>query len=117
MANAGYATVLDGILGPSHFGLLTEGLARCTAPVHYAVLRPDSDTCLARARGRVLESPRHRSALTDEGPIRELWDQFRDLGPIEQFVIDSSALDPRATALLVQERVATGDLRFPAVGP
>ncbi len=114
MANAGYTTVLDGILGPWHFEPLREELAPCTVPVHYAVLRPDADTCLARARGRVLESPEHRDALTDEDPIRRLWEQFRHLGRIESFVIDSSAIDPRTTAVLVQQRIAAGDLRFPA---
>jgi len=115
MANAGFMVVLDGIFGPWHFEPLREELGQCTAAVNYAVLRPDSDTCLVRARGRVLESPQHRDALTDEGPIRHMWDQFRHLGPIEQFVIDNSAIDPRATAILLQKRMVAGDLGFPAV--
>jgi predicted kinase len=115
MANAGFTVVLDGILGPWHFEPLREELAQCTAPVNYAVLRPDSDTCVVRARGRVLESPQHRDALTDEGPIRHIWDQFHHLGPIEPFVIDNSAIDPRATAMLVRKRIAAGELVFPAM--
>lgn len=115
MANAGFTVVLDGILGPWHFEPLREELAQCTAPVNYAVLRPDSDTCLDRARGRVLESPQHQHALTEEEPIRHMWDQFHDLGPIEDFVIDSSAIDPRATAVLVRKRMAAGQLGFPAL--
>jgi predicted kinase len=115
MANAGFTVVLDGILGPWHFEPLREELAQCTAPVNYAVLRPDADTCLARARGRVLESAQHRDALTEEGPIRHIWDQFHDLGPIEEFVIDNSAIDPPATAMLVRKRMAAGDLDFPAL--
>lgn len=114
MANAGFTVVLEGILGPWHFEPLREELARCAVPVNYAVLRPDSDTCLARGRRRPLESPQHRDALTDEGPIRHMWDQFRHLGAIEQFVIDSSAIDPQGTAELVRKRIASGDLRFPA---
>ena len=81
----------------------------------YAVLRPDGDTCLARARARVLESPQHRDALTDEGPIRHMWDQFRRLGPMEKFVIDNSVMDPGVTATLVSERMATGELGFPGL--
>lgn len=115
MANAGFTTILDGILGPWNFEPLREELAQCTAPVNYAVLRPDGDACLTRARGRVLESPLHRDALTDEGPIRHMWDQFRHLGPVEQFVVDSSTMDPRATAVVVRKRMAAGDLCFPAV--
>jgi len=115
MANAGFTVVLDGIIGPWHFEPLREELAQCTAPVHYVVLRPDVDTCLARARGRVLESPQHRDALTEEGPIRHMWDQFQDLGPIEEFVIDNTAMDPRATAMLIQKRMIANDLGFPAL--
>ncbi len=113
MANAGFTVVLDGILGPWHFEALRDELGQCTSPVHYAVLRPDRETCLDRARARVLESPQHRDALTDEGPIRHMWDQFRDLGPIEQFVIDNSTITPRATAELIGKRLASGALRFP----
>lgn len=115
MANAGFAVVVDGIVGPWHFEPLGEELAHCTVPVNYALLRPDSDACLVRARGRALESPQHRDALTDEGPLRHMWNQFDDLGPIEEFVIDNSDIDPGATAVLVQERIAAGELRFPAV--
>ena len=115
MSNAGFTVVLDGILGPWHFEPLVEELAQCTAPVNYAVLRPNSDTCFARARGRVLESPQHRDALTDEDPIRLMWDQFQNLGPIEEFVIDNSEIDPRATAKLIRKRMAAGDLCFPAL--
>jgi predicted kinase len=116
MANAGFTVVLDGIFGPWHFGPLREELAQCTAPVNYAVLRPDTDTCLARARDRVLDSPQHRDALTEEGPIRHMLEQFRNLGPVEKFVIDTSAIDPGATATLVSKRMAAGDLGFPGVG-
>lgn len=117
MANAGFTVVLDGIIGPWHFEPLRKELAQCTAPVNYAVLRPDADTCLARARDRVLDLPQHRDALTDEGPIRHIWEQFRDLGPIEKFVIDNSAMDPVAAAKLVGRRTTAGDLNFLGVDP
>ena len=115
LANAGYSVVLDGIFGPWHFEALREELVHCTAPVNYAVLRPDRDTCLLRARGRVLEAPQHRDALTDEGPIRHMWDRFHDLGPMEEFVIDSSVIDPRVTARLLRQRMDAGELVFPNV--
>ena len=115
MANAGFTVVLDGIVGPWHFEPLKEELAQCTVPVNYAVLRPDGDTCVARAQGRVLESPKHRDALTDEDPIRHMWDQFRHLGSIERFVIDNSAMDPQSTATLIMKLIVAGDLSFPVV--
>jgi cytidylate kinase len=115
MANAGFMTVLDGILGPWHFEPLRDELADCAAPVHYVVLRPGGDTCLVRAQGRVLESEEHRDALTDEHPIRQMWDQFNHLGSIEHYVIDSSEMDPQETAILLRGRIKAGDMRFPAV--
>ena len=114
MANAGYTTVLDGILGPWHFEPLRDELGACMAPVHYAVLRPDGDICLVRAKGRVLESTEHRDALIDEDPIRQMWDQFSHLGPIDRHVIDSSEMDAQATAMLIHDRIKAGGLRFPA---
>ncbi|MGH9079025.1 MAG: hypothetical protein ACRDYE_02900 [Acidimicrobiales bacterium] len=117
MANDGYTTVLEGILGPWHFEPLREELADCRAPAHHAVFRPDSDTCLLRAQERVLEAAKHRDTLPDEDPIRHMWKEFSYLGPLEHFVIDSSALDPQGTAMHLRERVAVGDLVFPAVDP
>jgi hypothetical protein len=113
LANAGYVTVLDGVLGPWHFGPIRDETTDCGVPVHYVVLRPDGDTCLDRARRRVLEAAEHREALTEEGPIRHMWGQFSDLGPFEHHVIDSSELGPEDTARLVEDRIATGDLVFP----
>jgi len=51
LATAGFTTVLDGILGPWHFGPRREESAACKAPVNYVVLRPDGHTYLARAQG------------------------------------------------------------------
>jgi predicted kinase len=117
MANAGFTTVLDGIFGPWHFEALRDEVAASMTPVHYAVLRPDDDTCLFRARARVLESEEHRDALTDEEPIRLMWGQFSRLGPIERYVIDSSEMDPQQTATVLWERLEAGGLRFPDANP
>jgi len=115
VANAGFTTVLDGIVGPWHFEPLREELTACRVGVHYAVLRPDGDTRLLRARARVLEAVEHGDALTEEAPIRRMWDQFSRLGPVERYVIDSSEADPAHTAALLRERIAAGLLYFPAV--
>lgn len=69
---------------------------------------------LRRHVGRV--SYPSRAVVVAEDPIRHMWDQFRAIGPIEKLVIDTSAIDSRATAKLVIERMAAGDLRFPGVG-
>ena len=44
-----------------------------------------------------------------------MWSQFDNLGPIEEFVIDNTTIDPLATAMLVRQRLAAGDLGFPEV--
>ncbi len=112
MANAGYTTVLEGIFGPWHFETLRAELAECRVPVNYVVLRPGIDACLIRARHRVLEGDEHRDALTEEGPIRHMWRQFSDLGGSESHSIDSSDLDARGTALLIQQRIGSDVFRF-----
>lgn len=98
MADAGYLTVLEGIIGPWYLDLVGAELAACSVPVRYFVLRPDVGCCLARAQRRVVEDPRHRDALTDQGPIGVMWDRFADVGVWERCVIDNSDEDPAATA-------------------
>jgi len=79
-------------------------------PCSYVVLRPDLETCLARATGRAGEAPRVEGnpPLTDEGPVRHLWEQFADLGDLEHHAIDTTALDPAATAAAVLDAVRDG---------
>lgn len=114
MAKAGYAAVLEGILGPRHFDQLRAELVECRVPVHYVVLRPRSNICLTRAQGRVLRSDEHRYALTEEEPIRHMWLEFSGLGSFEDHVIDTSGLDVGSTVHLVSERIGAGTLRFPS---
>jgi len=113
MAVAGYATVLDGIVGPWFFDDVRDELAVCSAPVNYVVLRPAVPVCLSRARTRVQEDVRHRHALTDEGPIRHMWEQFAHLGDAERFVLDNSSELPDGTAARVRARLADGSHAFP----
>jgi len=105
----GYTVVVDGIIGPWHLDLVTDGLRRSGGAVHYIVLRPGRDEALARATSRRGDErvPGH-PALVDEVPIRHMWDQFRDLGPYERHVVDNSALDAAATATLVWDRFVSG---------
>ncbi len=108
MAGGGYSTVLEGIIGPWHFDLVRDELATCPVGVSYVVLRPHLDACLARATGRVADGPDQRGALTDEGPIRHMWNEFAHLGDYERCVGDSSTFDPSETADRVFARVGDG---------
>jgi len=108
MADGGYSTVLEGIIGPWHFDLVRDELTTCSVGVSYVVLRPDLDACLARATSRVADGPEHRDALTDEGPIRHMWNQFAHLGGYERCVVDNSMFNPADTSDRVYERVRDG---------
>lgn len=107
MASGGYTTVLEGIIGPWMLDLLTaEARARQVA-VHYVVLRPALEVTLARATSRGGEErvPGH-PALTDEGPIRQMWHQFADLGRYERNALDTTTLDVAETVSRVCSLVA-----------
>ncbi|MGV0812774.1 AAA family ATPase [Mycolicibacterium boenickei] len=93
-AAGGFTTLVDGIVGPwmlHHFQELMGRHPRI--PVHYIVLRPGRETALSRATSR--EGP---NALTDPGPILDLWDQFADLGPLNCHALDTSDEGPGDTA-------------------
>jgi len=95
MAGGGYPVVLDGIIGPWHLDIVATQFESSSVTFHYFVLRPDRHIALARATSRINEERvlGHR-ALTDEGPILHMWEQFADLGEYEDKVIDNSDLDP-----------------------
>ena len=105
MADGGYSTVLEGIIGPWHFDLVRDEMAMCSVGVSYVVLRPHLDACLARATGRGADGSEHRDALTDEGPIRHMWNEFAHLGDYERCVFDSSMFEPPGTADVVCARI------------
>jgi hypothetical protein len=114
-AAGGYGVVFEGVVGPGHLDLALDELHDVDAPVSYAVLRPDLDTCLERATGRAGEVPRvaGNPPLTDEGPVRSLWQRFADLGPYEANVIDTGGIDAGTAAHLVIARLEDGSLRLP----
>jgi len=104
LLRAGYATVLEGIIGPWFFDLVREELKSMDATISYIVLRPPIEDCLFRSVDR-LSDPQHAGALSDEGPIRHLYAQFENLGELERNVIDTGALSIEETVRLI-----TGDL-------
>ncbi len=111
LSQGGYAVVVEGVLGPWNLPLMTDELTRASAEVHYVVLRPAIDVVLARAATRDERTP-GISPLRESGPIRQLWEQFQDLGRYESHVIDSGAGDPDDTATLVWESVVNGTHRL-----
>jgi predicted kinase len=103
MAAGGFPVVLDALVGPWMLDEVLSESERCGVAVHYVVLRPAREIALARAKGRAGdERTVGHPALTDTGPVLQMWDQFADLGPYEDRVIDNSYLDPDATAAAVR---------------
>ncbi len=101
-ASGGYCVIVDGIVGPWFIERFCASAGFASTPIHYLVLRPDQATTVQRARNRGPD------ALTASEPILQMYRQFADIGDYEHHVIDSTALDPTATAERVQEAVATG---------
>jgi predicted kinase len=107
MADGGYAVVLDGIIGPWNLDIATAEFDSRHVKVHYLVLRPARDIALDRATSRIgVQRVLGYPALTEEGPILHMWDQFSELGHYEANVIDNSDLDPEQTATLIWSRVS-----------
>lgn len=94
-AEGGYAVVLDGHWLPDGLEGLTQMCVRRGVPLHYAVLRPDLATCLARVGQRRPGDPEHPEAFA------RLHARFADLGDHEPSVIDAGGSpDDVAAALL-----------------
>jgi adenylate kinase family enzyme len=111
LTGSGYTVILDGIFGPWYLDLVTDGLRRYGADVHYVVLRPGLEVAMERAVSRAPLTP-GIPPLTDEEPIRQMWTLFQNLGPLEHHVIDNGAQDPEETASLVWTRFLNGTDRL-----
>ncbi|MER7248966.1 AAA family ATPase [Kribbella sp. NPDC000426] len=100
-ADGGYDVVVDGVIGP--WFLAPFRAVAGDWRMSYVVLRPDLHTTLRRgqARGGV--------ELTDVDALTGMHGVFADLGELESHAIDTSTLDPAATAAAVRKAVASGD--------
>jgi hypothetical protein len=111
LASGGYTVVMNGIFGPWYLDLVVDEIGRTGVELHYVVLRPDVDVALRRATTRAPLDP-ETAPLTDEGPVRHMWEQFRDLGPLEHHVVDNGAQEPEETANVVWTRFVNGTDRL-----
>jgi gluconate kinase len=111
LSRGGYTVVMNGIFGPWYLDFVTDGLRRHGGDVHYVVLRPGLEVAIERATSRAPLTP-GIPPLTDEEPIRQMWMQFQNLGPLESHVIDNGAQDPEETASVVWTRFVNGSDRL-----
>lgn len=110
-AAGGYLVLLDGIIGPWFLAPFRDRGGRAGVPLHYAVLRPDLDQTLRRARGRSARQ------LHESGPIRGVHRQFGQLGDLERHVLDTSALTAEQTIEALEAALGAGRLRLPPAPP
>lgn len=103
-AIGGYMVVVDGTFFPEGINGLAYWTDRRRVPLHYAVLRPDLDTCLARARQRRPGDPE------DLKELARLHARFVDLGDWEANLVDADGT-PEVVAADVLAAFSSGRLR------
>jgi gluconate kinase len=109
LADGGYQVVVEGIVGPWFLPIVFEELQRGDAKLRYVVLRPDLETCLARATTRAdTERVPGHPPLTASGPIRHMWNQFGELGRYEEHVLDTGAFTGSETAARITTQMSDG---------
>lgn len=99
-ARGGYHVVLDGVVGPWFVDQFVQAARAFDIGMRYVVLRPSEDTTVQRA------VERGHGSLTDPNAVRAMYDQFRELGPYEKHVIDSTGLSSTVTAALVRRAIS-----------
>jgi adenylate kinase family enzyme len=106
-AGGGYLTIIDGIVGPWFLDPFRAATSEKSVALHYIVLRPASaDVTFARVQARGTHG------LKAEGPVRDLFRQFSDLGAFEKHVFDSGAMRAEETAAVLSRKLAAGDFRL-----
>ncbi|RKN05329.1 AAA family ATPase [Streptomyces radicis] len=105
-AAGGYRVIVDGVVGPWFVDPFRAAGREAGVGLHYAVLRPDEETVIARGTARA------GHPLTDPGPIRLMHAQFADLGRYERHAIDTTGQAPGESADVVRGAVAGGGLRL-----
>jgi len=101
-ALGGYEVVLDGIFGPWFLERFLGAAFHHEVDIQYVVLRPDEETCVARATAR------GDGGLTDPEPVRKMYAQLAALGRFERHVLDTADEGPEATAARVLDAVSSG---------
>jgi predicted ABC-type ATPase len=101
---AGYPVVYDGVIGP---WFLAEFLAATgLSQLHYAVLLPSEQRCLARVRSRV------GHGFTDLAAARQVHQQFAEAPIQAQHLVAEPSDQPLDTAALLRARMTDGSLTF-----
>ena len=104
-ADAGYFTVIDGIVIPGWFlEPLRDALRGAGHAVAFSVLRAPLPVCIERARER------ERDPLSKPEVIERLWRSFANLGELEQNAVQVAEREPAEVAEEIGRLLATDRL-------
>jgi adenylate kinase family enzyme len=102
-AEAGYFTIVDGIVIPRWFlAPLRDALQDAGRDVAYVVLRTPLELCAARVRKR------EGSAVVETAVLEQIWSQFADLGEYEHHALDVEGLSVEEAVDAVEGALACG---------
>ncbi len=102
-ADAGYFTIVDGIISPHwFFEPLRDALQTAGHAVAYCVLRAPLALCISRAASR------EANRIADVSVIERLWRDFADLGSLEGHAVDSGAKSAEDVAEEARRRLRAG---------
>jgi chloramphenicol 3-O-phosphotransferase len=105
-ANGGYFVVLDSLIRPRYFDIVTGVIRSSRIELHYVVLRPSLSETHSRSHNRD-ETDRH-----NDGILEELHGAFVNMGELESHVIDNTTLDVEQTVEEVASRMERGELQI-----
>ena len=104
-AEAGYFTIVEGIISPAWFFEPVRDRLRSTGRrVAYAILRAPLSVCVERA------GEREPGGGLIEEVIEAIWPDFEELGDLERHVIDTGDADPGVVAERVRRALRSGAL-------
>jgi cytidylate kinase len=103
-AEGGYAVVYDGVVGPWFLPLFAA--AAGPADLHYAVLLPSEERCVAGVRTR------EGHGFTDETATRSMHREFARSPLDARHLLVDPPERPAETAAIVLDRLRAGTLRY-----
>ena len=104
-ADAGYLTIVDGIVIPGwFFEPLRDSLRDAGHDVAFAVLRAPLPVCVERA------ARRKSQPLAEPEVVERLWRDFAELGELERHAVDAGTSSPERAAEALERRLRDGSL-------
>ena len=103
-ATGGFTTIFDGMVGPWFLPTFLEHAG--VESVHYAVLLPSAETCVARVLARI------DHGFREEAVTRDMHASFAD-GEIDPRSVIDAEPDPGSVAEEVLRRFEAGELSYP----